>query len=85
MPNFMGAMDRDACVCQLLSNQPIIFGMRGDPKPQQPLFDFDRERPMTETNPHRPIVPGLLEAQRGMLGVLLQQGIVSVGQIANML
>src|SRR5262249_4057247 len=63
----------------------VIVRMRADPEPQESVVDLDGERPIVSANPYRPEMSDFLEMEGGVLRVLLQEGVVLVGQCASAL
>jgi len=56
----------------LAFEEMVVFGMMSDPKPNQSLGSFHRDRAVMETYSCRPKATGFFEPDGGMAGVLLE-------------
>jgi hypothetical protein len=65
-----------------LSEQAVIFGVGADPEPDQIVAIAHAERPVVETDAHRPEAACLLEMQRRVERVRFQAREIAVGEIA---
>jgi hypothetical protein len=55
-----------------------------NPKPKDALGDFNAKRTEIIIDPHREVTSNLLEMQRGVTGILEQQGVLLIGQCLNL-
>ena len=65
------------------ADDPVVGRMAANPEPEQPVIDFDGQRTMSPSNSRRPESVQLLEVQRWMSGVSLQQVEACIGVLAN--
>jgi hypothetical protein len=63
-----------------LPEQPVVVGMSTDPEPDHIAIVFYGHGTVMDTDMDRPETSHLLEMQRGMTGILAQQGITAVSQ-----
>ena len=68
----MATKNVNSAVKQLTLQNPGIFVMGADPKPQHAVLDIGAERAMMETDPRRTKPPDMLEVQRRVHGVAAQ-------------
>lgn len=61
----------------------IILGVGSDPVPEDSLRRLDADCPVVVAHAHRPMPSNLLEVQRWMTRVCLQEGEVLVRQLLN--
>ena len=57
--------------------------MGTDPEPEIAAVDIDGERAIAQTDPDRPVTADLLELQRRVARIALQELIIGVGQLSN--
>src|ERR1700722_2593049 len=67
----------------VLVDQVIIVLVRANPKPQQPAVDLGRQSPIAAPDAHGPIVSYLLQPERWMSRIFLEQRVVLVGDRAH--
>lgn len=72
-----------ALTALLRLDELVIFRMASDPKPDQPIFNFDRQRSIVDAYPNGPKTPNFLEVKRWMRWILLEQLIVEIGQLTH--
>ena len=58
----------------------VVVGMRADPKPDQIAIGFDGQRAIAQADTHGPEPSDLLELQRWVLRILLQQRVIFIGK-----
>jgi len=68
---------------KLRPHQTVVFSVRPDPEPHQPVRRFRRNGPMMQPDTNRPVTTDSLEVERRMIGVGLQQVERPVGQLAD--
>ena len=66
-----------------LVNQLVIIRVRADPEPEQSVFGFDRQRAVPQADADGPVAPDLLQLQRGMARVFLEERVIFVGSSAD--
>ena len=67
-----------------LGDDGIILGMRTDPDPIDAVFDIQTKRPIMRPDSYHPEFIDLLEVERQMPRIRLQEGIVFIREIAYM-
>jgi hypothetical protein len=67
------------------SQQPVVLVVRADPKPAKSIWHFRTNRTIASPNPDRPEPSDLLQTQRRMMGIALEQLETPVREIANLL
>ncbi len=63
-----------------MTKQFVIVGMRSNPEPQDTALVFHGHRSVVDADTDGPETTGLLEVQRGMTWILVQQRIAPVGK-----
>lgn len=66
------------------ADELVILGMGADPEPQQTVGSLDRKRAIMQSYPRRPETTNLLEAERRVLMVDLQEFERLVGKLLNL-
>ncbi len=67
----------------LLSDKPVVFGVRANPKPEHSIGSFLTDGAMVQTNADGPERTSLLEVERWVPRVGFQQAKGSVGELLD--
>jgi len=73
----------DPLLTFLLTQELIVFGMASDPEPKQPSFYFNRKSAIMKANSDGPVFANLLEVERRVRRVSLEQFIACISQVLN--
>ncbi|MFM7291081.1 MAG: hypothetical protein ACKOHG_14890 [Planctomycetia bacterium] len=63
--------------------QPLVLAVVADPEPNEIGTIFHGDGAEVDANTHRPKPTGLLQSQRRVFGVVLEQNVVFVGNQPN--
>lgn len=67
-----------------LAEDPVVIGVVSDPEPDEAVFRLDGQCPVVGSDACGPVGADLLQADRRMMGICLEQGKCFIGELLNL-